>query len=240
MPDRVIRDELLESGRWLDLPSDTHRLIFENLLLIADDYGNFEGGPRRLFRWMHAFTQIKTETDSIKVMTDLQDADMVRRYEVNDREYWHIPRFKNSRKYWSRKFPTSPYQESGRVPSKEVDAENPHPILTPPSPHLPGGVGEGLEWKKNKEGADAPAEAGNRSNSLPARTPKDVIFTLGVTLLTAKGESDKSARGFLAKLAKGGNEKKLAELIVRMALDPKIEPKSYLAASMRENEEPHV
>jgi len=39
MPDRVIRDELLESDRWLDLPTDSHRLVYISLILIADDYG---------------------------------------------------------------------------------------------------------------------------------------------------------------------------------------------------------
>lgn len=153
MPDRIIRDELLQSGRWLDLPTDSHRLIFENLILIADDYGNLEGGPRRLFRWMHSFSQIKTEADSIKVMSDLQDADMVLRYEAENKEYWHIQRFKNSRKYWTRKWPRSPYIESNRIPTKQSDTNNPDPILTPIEPHLPGGVGVGV-------------------GELPSRTPR--------------------------------------------------------------------
>ena len=79
MPDRIIRDELLQSTRWLDLPTDTHRLVFVALVLQADDYGNIQGGTRRLYRWMHSFTQIKSEADSIKLMSDLQDTDLVRR-----------------------------------------------------------------------------------------------------------------------------------------------------------------
>ena len=45
MADRLIRDELLESDRWLDLHSDTTRLAYVGLLLLADDFGNLEGGP---------------------------------------------------------------------------------------------------------------------------------------------------------------------------------------------------
>ena len=111
MPDRVIRNELLTSDRWASLPTDTHRLVFMGLVLISDDYGNIEGGPRRLFRWMHTFTQIKSETDAIKLMSDLQDSDMALRYESGGKEYWHLTRFRNSRRYWSRKYPKSPYQE---------------------------------------------------------------------------------------------------------------------------------
>lgn len=147
MPDRIIRDELLQSDRWLDLPSDTHRLVYENLLLIADDYANLKGGPRRLFRWMASFSQVKTEADSIKLMSDLQDADLVRRYEVSGDEYWHLPRFKNSRKYWARKWPKSPFQESDKKPSKQKDEKNPNHNLTTDEPHISGGVGVGVGEK---------------------------------------------------------------------------------------------
>jgi hypothetical protein len=109
MPDRVIRDELWQSTRWLDLPTDTHRLVYNSLLHIADDFGNLEGGSRRLFRWMHGFSQVRTEVDSIKLMSDLQDADLVRRYEFENRELWHIPRFRHHRQYLTRKYPISPW-----------------------------------------------------------------------------------------------------------------------------------
>lgn len=146
MPDRVIRDELLKSDRWLDLPSDTHRLVYENLILIADDYGNIEGGPRRLYRWMHGFSQIKTEPDAIKLMSDLQDADMVRRYEVEHREYWHLTRFKNSRWYWKRSYPQSPYQDDMTNEDKQRPNEkrNTHVSNTLPTRREGVGVGEDI------------------------------------------------------------------------------------------------
>jgi hypothetical protein len=40
MPDRVIRDELLESERWLGLKDNADRLAYVALLLRADTYGN--------------------------------------------------------------------------------------------------------------------------------------------------------------------------------------------------------
>lgn len=163
MPDRIIRDELLESTRWLDLPTDSHRLVFIALITRADDYGNCEGGPRRLFRWMHNFTQIKTEADAIKLMADLQDADLVRRYEVGEKEFWHIPRFRNSRRYWSRKHPKSPYKENDTPTSIQQDAKNTTADLRKACANLSGGVGvgvgvgEGLEKGKDKTtGAIAP------------------------------------------------------------------------------------
>lgn len=49
MPDRLLRADLFESDRWLDLPSTDARLLFVYLLTVADDYGNLEDS-RRLFR----------------------------------------------------------------------------------------------------------------------------------------------------------------------------------------------
>jgi len=159
MPDRIIRDEILLSDRWIDLPTDSHRLIYAALLLRADDYGNLEGGPRRLYRWMHGFSQIKSEADSIKLMSDLQDAEMVMRYTVSDKEYWHIMRFKNSRWYWKRECPQSPYPDDTTNEEKQRPKENrnTHVSNTLPTRRegVGVGVGEGLENKKNKTTARA-------------------------------------------------------------------------------------
>lgn len=144
MADRIVRDELFRSIRWLDLPTDTHRLVFIGLLSLADDYGNLEGGPRRLYRWMHGFTQIKSDADSIKIMVDLQDADLVRRYEVSEKEYWHIPRFKNSRRYWSRKCPQSPYTESSTIPTYQQVTKNTSADLRQTCANPSRGVGVGV------------------------------------------------------------------------------------------------
>ena len=111
MPDRIIRDELLDSDRWLDLPTDTDRLAYVGLLLICDDFGNLEGGLKRLYRFLHKFTQVKSEEVVATVLTHLGDADLIRRYEIEKREFWHLPRFKSPRWYLSRKVPGSPWDE---------------------------------------------------------------------------------------------------------------------------------
>ena len=164
MPDRVIRDELLKSDRWLDLPSDTHRLVYENLILIADDYGNVEGGPRRLYRWMHGFTQIKTEPDAIKLMSDLQDADLARRYESDGHEYWHLPRFKNSRWYWKRSYPQSPFPDDVTNEDKQRPNEkrNTHVTNTLPTRREGVGVGEDINPTRARR---APVDKSQGPNS---------------------------------------------------------------------------
>ena len=111
--DRILRAELFRSDRFLSLSTDTHRLVFSALLTEADDFGNVEGGSRRLWRWMHTFSQVKAEQDAIKIMSELADNDLIRRYEWEGHEYWHIPRFRNQRTYQKRKYPASPWCDPG-------------------------------------------------------------------------------------------------------------------------------
>jgi uncharacterized protein YdaU (DUF1376 family) len=60
------------------------------------------------------------------------------------------------------------------------------------------------------------------------------IWTVGVRLLVGAGSSEANARTFLGQYAKGGRAPKLAEVIGRMSLHPVADPKSYIAAAMRE------
>lgn len=150
MPDRIIRDELLESDRWLDLPTDAARLAFVGCLLVCDDFGNFEGGPRRLFRFMHKFTQIKTEDASAAALDALMGCDLIRRYEVETRELFHIPRFKSHRQYLSRAYPRSPWcvediilGKDKRVINKGL-AKNVVTTSQSRSRHVAEGVGVGV------------------------------------------------------------------------------------------------
>lgn len=109
MPDRVIRDELLDSDRWLGLCSDTERLAFMGLVLRCDDFGNLEGGAQRLFRLLSSFTQIKSAENVATVLMHLSDQDLIRHYDVDGRQLIHIPRLRPHRQYLVRKCPPSPW-----------------------------------------------------------------------------------------------------------------------------------
>ena len=109
MPDRVIRDELLDSDRWLGLGHDTERLVFIGLLLRCDDFGNMEAGAGRLFRFVQSFTQVKSPENVASILQHLADADLIRMYQSEGRELIHIPRFRPHRQYLVRKCPPSPW-----------------------------------------------------------------------------------------------------------------------------------
>ncbi len=111
--DRLIRCDLYSSSRWCDLPSATHRLIFSGLVHLADDFGNLEGDPRPLWRWACAFEPLATPDAMNAILSVLCDSDLIRRYVVGSKAYFHIPRFKNTRKYFRRICPPSPWCDAG-------------------------------------------------------------------------------------------------------------------------------
>lgn len=109
MPDRVIRDELLDSDRWLNLGHDSERLVFIGLLLRCDDFGNMEAGAGRLFRFVQSFTQVKSQENVAAILQHLADADLIRLYQSEGRELIHIPRLRPHRQYLVRRCPPSPW-----------------------------------------------------------------------------------------------------------------------------------
>jgi hypothetical protein len=109
VPDRILRDEVWLSDRFLDLPTDACRLGFLRMVSEADDFGNLEGGLKRLFRLLSPCTQIKSETALTATIEALIEADLVRMYKVDGRELLHIPRTRPHRQYIVRKMPVSPW-----------------------------------------------------------------------------------------------------------------------------------
>jgi hypothetical protein len=107
MPDRIIRDELLESPRFLSLKDNADRLAYIALLLSADDLGNFDGDLFRLVRLWRDFG-IATRELAAKTLSELTDADLVRVYQVDGKSYVHLPRFRQRLRYVNGKFPRPP------------------------------------------------------------------------------------------------------------------------------------
>jgi hypothetical protein len=109
VPDRILRDEVWLSDRFLDLPTDACRLAFLRMVSESDDFGNLEGGLKRLYRLLAPCTQIKSETALTATLEALIEADLVRMYKVDGRELMHIPRTRPHRQYIVRKMPVSPW-----------------------------------------------------------------------------------------------------------------------------------
>ena len=182
--DRLVRCDLLESDRWLDLHTDAARLFFIAMLLHADDFGNLEGGTR-LMRIATAVTQVKDRANFAKLMSELQDADLARRYEVDGKELWHLPRFRNTRTYWRRVCPPSPWCDAAaytgphkgqRVRVKSESDLNQTSIRSDSNLKSGVGVGVGVGVKPKAVGT---AGTSNRGTRLPADwqpSPSDIAW----------------------------------------------------------------
>lgn len=120
MPDRIIRDELLTSDRWLSLKDNADRLAFLACALTCDTLGNMEATPQRLVRLWRDFG-IGSAQHVEQTLLNLVDLDLVRAYEHDGKRYLHIPRFRQSRRYLGRLNPLSPWTTHAE---KQAIAEN--------------------------------------------------------------------------------------------------------------------
>ncbi len=146
MPDRVIRDELLESERWLTLKDNADRLAFIALLLKADSLGNFTAEPFRLMRLWRDFG-INSAALVAKTLTELADHELIRCYEHEQKSYVHIPRFGQRTRYVKRVFPISPWTTDEQKQLLEKNSPGDSQVTVRPSP----GAHSRSEVKRSEE-----------------------------------------------------------------------------------------
>ena len=102
MPNRLIRDEMLESESILSLPVEA-RWFYVTILLSADDIGLFEATSFKLARR----ADIRRESGE-SMLQMLADVGLVRLYEVNNKRYGFIPRFRQRLQIKRSKYPAPP------------------------------------------------------------------------------------------------------------------------------------
>ena len=110
MPDRVIRDELLTSERYWSVGVEAQRL-FIHLLLCADALGRYSGKNYTIRAACYPGHPIDPKLVE-KLLSDLQDADLVRIYNVEDERYLFIPRYRQRVRAKHSYFPKPPKQIS--------------------------------------------------------------------------------------------------------------------------------
>jgi len=107
----MIRDALLNSERFINLPDNTARICYVACLLRADDRGNLEGGPGHLVRLWRDFGVDGTEK-AASIGQFLADQDLIRFYERGGKRYIHVPRFGQRMRSFKRACPSSPWCET--------------------------------------------------------------------------------------------------------------------------------
>lgn len=102
MPNRMIREGLLESEAVLSVPVEA-RWLFVTIMLSADDVGLFEATEFRLGR------KADVSRDSVgRLLEMLADVDLIRLYEVGGKRYGFIPRFRQRVQIKSTRHPLPP------------------------------------------------------------------------------------------------------------------------------------
>ena len=79
MKNRILRGEILDSERFLNLATNTERICFISLLLKADDYANMEGSIPRIQRLWRDFG-VDSQEKTSKILDALADQDLIRFY----------------------------------------------------------------------------------------------------------------------------------------------------------------
>lgn len=129
MTDRILRDELLRSDRWLDMPRNTHRLAFICLIPSADPLGNMEASDGRLWRLWREPLKLDDRQAVPEILEKLVAADLVRLYQSDEKRYLHIPRYRQRLRYLGRLFPLSPWttdEEKQRITGKSPGDHQAH------------------------------------------------------------------------------------------------------------------
>ena len=106
MADRILRTGLFDSEAWLGLKDNTDRVCWIHLFGSADTFGNQPGGPLRLLHLWRPYG-VDTVEKVAKILSELQDADLARPYQVDGKPYIHIPRYRQSHRYLGKCWPLS-------------------------------------------------------------------------------------------------------------------------------------
>lgn len=102
MPNRLVREGLMESEAVLSLPVEG-RWLFVIIILSADDIGLFEATEFKLARRADVNRDLAG-----KLMGMLADADLIRLYEVGGKRYGFIPKFRQRLQIKTSKHPLPP------------------------------------------------------------------------------------------------------------------------------------
>jgi hypothetical protein len=107
MPNRIIRDSILDSDRYRELGAVEARLLFLEMLLLADDYGLLPVGAGFLSRRTTAGYGKSPEAIA-GLIGAMVDRDLIRTYSDGGRTFAYIPRFGNSPRAKRPKWPLPP------------------------------------------------------------------------------------------------------------------------------------
>jgi len=193
VPDRIVRDELMRSHRYVTLSSDTVRLFFVHCILTADSLGNLEATTTSTTAMMGR--QIEQSTLA-KWIAELDHVGIIRAYLVDDKQYVHIPRFRQRLRYIKGKHPRPPSE----VECKEISSLLEK--VRPQSDHSQTTVGRSEVKRSEVKRSEAKHLPRPPVDNSTAPTIKTVLNKLAVKGEKPNGLSRDEQLAFVAKNGK--------------------------------------
>jgi hypothetical protein len=138
MPNRLIREGLLDSDRYWSVGIEA-RQLFVHMLLLADDLGCIGVSPTFLRR--RCFNTNPTTEMISKLLNELQDADLLRLYEHDRACYAFIPRFRQRLQRNTLKHPRPPetlleHDSDAKEQFRKINDITINPTVGQPSPDV--------------------------------------------------------------------------------------------------------
>lgn len=104
MPNRILRDAALDSDR-LAAVSESAEVLFYRLIMLADDFGRFDGRVSVIRSRAFALRQSVPEEEIAARLEELSTAGLICTYSVLQKPYLYIPRFGQRQRAEKSKFP---------------------------------------------------------------------------------------------------------------------------------------
>lgn len=208
MPNRIVRGDMLDSERYWSVTLEA-RQLFWHLLLLADDFGCVSLAPVLIRR--RCFDDTPTQARIEKLLSQLQDEDLLRIYDVGNGRYGFIPRFRQKLRIMKPKFPAPPEA----LYSDDLDAKEKFNAIKVEHIKLSDGCNtagshtspeeKGKEKEKESERGFAEAKPKDGTPILQNKSVKEWAAELGIERQPGEGEAKFQIR-IMAAVAKHKKE----------------------------------
>jgi hypothetical protein len=221
MPNRIIREAILDSEAYHALSIDA-RCLFYELLLSADDYGLVPTGDLYLKRHCPA-CEGKGSAAIAGFLDQIAAQQMIVEYHSES----------GAKFAWISKFDNWPRSQKPKWPLP------PEPILSKIKKLMEKRSANAVQAQCRRSASARETGTGTgtvteteRKKDQDAVDPKVEVWSIGIAVLTATGLGEKMARVFLGSLVKEWPDQTVLEAC-RAAVG-KVEPKAYIAAFLRD------
>lgn len=223
---RSTKPEFWASEQIMNLSREA-RLLFIGLWNFCDDRGVHQASTKTLKAEVFPADDLAAD-DVASLIAEMVKQGLVAEFEAKGKRYWHVTGWARHQRI-DRPTYRHPAPPDTTTAQREIDEPSTNAQREIDEPSTPEGKGE------ETKGRDIPTSSGASAPLPPppiTTDPRKRLFDLGISILTQAGESEKTARAFLAKYARQ-DEAKLGEVLGHLAANSKVEPKSYIAAAFK-------